>query len=517
VPSVGPMLSLLVACGTPGSDSGASTRPVAPSTADTQAVDTATPAPTADTHGASCAVSELTVTAEDRGTLATLTATVQPPGAVAAWCSGSTADDLLFVESTGEAAQHELRLRGLAADTDYTCTAVPTCADAAMGDPATTTHLTPPPPPSLGTIQRTTTDEALGEVLFAATSPTGFASAWLMAWGPEGRPRWWDVLPDGVAMYVEARYHPDDDLIAWGGGMSPAGTPHLTDPWDGAQWSFAAPEAPFVQFHHDGKRLPDHTVLTLEQYLHVEEDTWDGFRIRGIDPETDTVFLDVSSQPARDAGWLVPTLGHRDPWHANWMDLVVGPGSEDPTDPELMVSLCYDWSVISLDPTTGQPRWILRRAEGWSVEDALGYPLTDDDLPRCTHGLEVDGDRVLLYDNGQTTDQSAVEEWRIDPDTKTATLLWSWTEEGWQEDFLGDVDWLADHVVVTQARIAGVPSVVEVDPATDRQVGRWDFSDGAGRVYRSELLEACDLLPQLVSACPATEARYIEVRGQAGL
>ena len=508
------LASTLLGCRTPDPDP---PRPPdeAVLTADTGAIPSAETGPTSDT-AARCPVPVATLDYVGSSTLAVLDVQLAREAPVAAWCRPDVLpDDVLFAESTLPSTAHELRLRGLAGGLDSTCTVVALCDDGPsepVSVPAPFRAITQ----GMGPL--TLTDgpvDPQGQVLLSAVSPTGFGITELVAYGPAGRPRWWHRLPPGVLMFVEARYHPDDDLIVWGGGMTPGGRPQQVDPWDGPVWTFWSPEAGAV-FHHDGKQLDDGRVLTLELWQHAAEGPlavpYEGYRVRGVDPATQTFFLDVSSETPLAGGWLDNPDGDADPWHANWVDLVRGPSSEGPADPELMLSLCYDWSVLSVEPTTGEPRWLLRRGEGWTVRDADGTVLDEEALPRCTHGLEVDGDRVLLYDNGQTTDTSSAEEWSLDPATRTATKLWEWTEPGWQEDFLGDVDWLgADRVVITQARLAGIPEVLEVDRSTDEVVRRWDFA-GNGRVYRAELLPTCTLLPQLTAACPATAARYAEVQ-----
>lgn len=233
---------------------------------------------------------------------------------------------------------------------------------------------------------------------------------------------------------------------------------------------------------------------------------WDGFGIRTHDPLTGIVDFEFDSQTLVDAGLLeVPSFFDNDPYHANWVDW-----GETAAGPEVYVSLCLSWQIVAIDVTTGDAAWLLGRGLGWSVIDEFGDPLPEDALPQCTHGLEITGERQLLvYDNGQARNVSSGAEWLIDPGTMTAQRLWTWTEPGWSEDYLGDIDDLGnDRVLITQASHASTNVIVEVDRLTGGIASRMTFT--GGQTYRTERYDGCDFFDS-VKHCETLATRHAEV------
>ncbi|MEQ1571371.1 MAG: hypothetical protein ABMA64_37430, partial [Myxococcota bacterium] len=286
----------------------------------------------------------------------------------------------------------------------------------------------------------------------------------------------------------------------------------IVDVWEGERYAWAPRGWEQVVFHHDGKRVADGRSMTLELRENVAGAvTFDGFGLRLHDPATGEVSFDYDSQGLVDAGVLPPgTETKRDPWHANWMDWQDGPAG-----PEVYVSLCFSRQILAIGEPRGDLRWQLGAGLGWTVVDADGAALGDEALPQCQHGLEVEGDRLLVYDNAQDRDGSSVSEWRIDPATRTATRLWLWEEPGWQLDYLGDVDALpGGRVLVTQATTFGPAQIVEVDRASGRVASRLSFDD-RGYTYRAERIDGCDLFTS-VSACPSTRERFDRVAALLG-
>jgi hypothetical protein len=433
------------------------------------------------------------------------------PSSVAVQCtSDEDPAEVFFAEDLAETEQHLLRLSGLLPRTVYRCAAGPTCPQAADG-PATFTYQTGEAPADL----RELTPEvgAIGMDGAWTLAPYGlsafFATTWIVIWGPDGRPRWWWRAPDGVGVWIEARYDLDRQDLVWGGGFAPDGRVSSVDLWAGQTYAWDAPSWESTIFHHDGKRVADGRLLTLEiRPNHQGALTWDGFGIRLHDQATGAVSWDFDSQELVDAGVLPGGGGYEDdPYHANWADW-----QDTPDGPAVYVSLCFSKQILAIDEATHAVRWQLGRGLGWTVQDAAGNPLGEEALPQCQHGLAVAGDRLLVYDNGQDRYQSAAEEWSIDGASRTATLEWSWTEAGWTEPYLGDVDWLPDgRVLVTEATSFGPASIVDLDPATGEVGGRLRFDQG-GYTYRAERYQGCDLFTS-VRACPALADRYAEVSG----
>ena len=105
------------------------------------------------------------------------------------------------------------------------------------------------------------------------------------------------------------------------------------------------------------------------------------FEVHQVDVETDTLVWSwrLSDHPE------IETNAYGD---ANWAGIMTNPdGSRT-----MVISLCADFEVIGVDMATG--------ALAWSLGRDGTLELTGGDLPRCQHGLDIDGDRMLLYDNG---------------------------------------------------------------------------------------------------------------------
>jgi len=486
-------------------------------TSTTATADTADTGSTTDTDdsglvGPACTaeVTQVSVSSPSIDTMVELAVTLDTAAAAAAWCqSDLEPEQVFFSESTDIATDHTVRLAGLIAGHSYTCTVVPVCEDPtlAVGTSAQAAWNAGRPP---NAVQRLTVTQnpkipSAGYWTVAPTTISMFGgTAYVVIWGPEGRPRWWMALPNGVGMWIEARHHLEDDKLVWGGGMDPDGRMRVVDLWDGETYAFAPQGWQQDEFHHDGKRIDDGRLMSLEiRANQLGQNSWDGFGVRVVDPATDLVEVDIDSQTLVDAGDLPPGGGfNQDPWHANWMEY-----KETKHGPRVYVSLCFDFSIVVIDATTGQLDYRFGRNEGWTLLDAQGAPLSENVLPQCQHGVEIDGDRWLIYDNGQDRSYSSAQEWTVDPDTMTATLEWSWTEPGWHEEYLGDIDWLGDdHVLLTAAPLNGSAELIEVDKVSGDVVNRMVF-DGGALTYRSERYDGCRFFDSTLG-CPATAERH---------
>jgi len=412
-------------------------------------------------------VTSFAITAGLFGNAVQLDVALDAPAPVVARCvMDSDPAAVFFVESAEELADHELRMTGLLGDQAYTCTAAPDCPLRTAG-PAVATHTIGPPLSALRRLD-VEVDPTLGMTgvwTMATFQPSTFGGlAYIVIWDDEGRVRWWHPLPPGVTLDYEALYDPERDEIVWGGGESPHGRVRIVDLWNQELYAFMPPGWQQDRFHHDAKRLEDGRLITLEATQNTDGRgaVWDGFGIKVHDQVTGLVELDIDSQRYVDEGVLDTAGGFDfDPYHANWIDLKDdGLGGST-----LYVSLCFDQTILALDGVTGDVEWHLGVGKGWTVQDAAGVPLPDDALPQCQHGLEVLGpNHLLVYDNGQDRERSEAQEWTIDPVTRTATRHWSWTEAGWNEPFLGDIDLLeGDRVFLTIATFFGNSELVEVD------------------------------------------------------
>jgi hypothetical protein len=419
----------------------------------------------------------------------------------------SDPQEIFFAESTEAGTSHTLRLSGLIPREAYSCSAAPVCPEGTAQDfvyqtdpaPADMRQLTVEIDPVLGMEGAWTVAPFSGGAFFAQT--------WIVAWGPDGRPRWWWPLPAGVGVWIEARYHVGSGEFVWGGGFDEEGRIRTIDLWEGETYAWAPPGWETTEFHHDGKQIADGRLMTLEIRENSEGgDEWDGFGLRIHDPATGEVDFDYDSQRGVDEGYLRTAggFGDSDPYHANWMDW-----QETDAGPVVYVSLCFEQQILALDGATGEMLWLLGADLGWTVQDGLGNTLSDEDLPQCQHGLEVDGDTLLVYDNGWQRQESSVAEWQIDAEQRIATRLWTWTD-GWYEFALGDADWLpGDRVLVTKAASFGEAEITEVDQATGQVASRMRFDQG-GYTYRAERYDGCDLFTS-VRACEALATRYAEL------
>jgi hypothetical protein len=342
--------------------------------------------------------------------------------------------------------------------------------------------------------------------------------SYLLLYDGDGVPRWWYRMPAGLFVDVEALYHPEDGAIVWGGGGDRDGAARIVDLWEGDR--YVSPSWPRSLYHHDAKRLRDGRLLTLEATTDASGSAvWSGFAIRAHDPTSGVVSLELASQRYVDEGWLRrggTWWGDFDPYHANWIEHL-----DDPVGGDVVyVSLCNDRSIMSLDAATGDVRWKLEDGAGWTMLDPTGAPAPAwFAAPQCQHGLEVlERDLFLVYDNGQDRAFSQVTQLRVDAEAKTATVEWQWTEPGWKESTLGDVDDLGNgRVLVTQAHPecwsdspGDRSAIVEVDRATGLVASRLEFPDPGHVTYRAERYDGCALFGNL-TACPELLPRANEL------
>ncbi len=458
-----------------------------------------------------------------------LTVTTSSPANVAATCSADgDPTEVHLVEASG-GVRHELRFLGLLQDTTYTCRAVATCPTSAAPS-APVVHTTGAPPEDLPELE-VEVDPSLGMTGHWTLAPwlvdgcLHFRSpSWLVIWDARGRPRWWWPLAPDVYVDLEVLYDPATGLVGWGGGESPRGAYNEIHPWDGVVYEAVLPDWDGNLFTHDGHRASTTRVMTLQtvdNHDAANRRTWNGFGIRAIDPTAgDEVTFQFDSQRYVDEGHLpegriLPFPLDVDPYHANWIQWL-----DTPRGPELYVSLCYAQQILAIDGDDGSLLWQLGAGLGWTVLDESGAPMSDQQLPQCQHGAEaLGGDAFLIYDNGQLRQQSSLSEWRIDGATKTAQRTFYWTEDGWNEPFLGDADDLGNgRALITQADV-GCPDpkeaflhsrITEVDRATGRVASRMTFPEATDGTYRSQRIDGCALFSS-AEACPAVAERIAEL------
>lgn len=421
-------------------------------------------------------------------------------------------DERHLFESDAVAVAHEVRLSGLLADTEYTCRAAPVCPTSSAR-PATFPVQTGSLPDLVPDTIVTGTGEDVGGYLLANASDD-CDREWqrFVVFDRQGRARWVYTPPTWVGPSVSLRYDGDGRFV-WGGGWEPGpeGRPRVVDLYDGEVYDLAAalPDAETSAFHHDGKRLADGRFATLEETeVEGRRGSFQGFRVRLVDAEAGRVDTTYSGQRALDEGHLPSGTG--DAWHANWVD------TADRGDRrELLVSLCAISRTIAVDADTGEWLWGFGLGGDFTIVDSRGRRLDDDHYPQCQHGLERVDDRLLVYDNGWSRAYSRAVEYRLDPDRHLAVELWEWTEPGWFETTLGDVDYLPDdHVLVAAGHAECFSSspgdhttISEIVPATGEKVWELRYADVELMAYRAEWVAGCALFDN-VAACPALERRW---------
>lgn len=428
-----------------------------------------------------------------------LTVTTTAPAELAAVCTlDADPAERHLARATAPGLTRAIRVPGLLADSAYTCRVTPIRPRGAAAEVAVTTGPLPDDVPETEVLRWDDTNPDL-YVLANWSDATDYSTGLLLVFDPQGRVRWWARTPDNVGPSVEFVYL-GGDRFAWGGGWTPnaAGRPRLLDLYDGEIWDSgsAIPDVESSAFHHDGKRLWDGRWATLEAVQVLgEESSFGGFQVRILDPETNTVASTYDAQRAVDEGHL--PSGSWDAWHANWVDTQPTPEGGQ----ELLVGLRNLSSVISVDADTGDWRWRFGPGGDFVLQDASGAPLGDEGYPSWLHAPVWDGETLLVYDNGVSAAQTRVVAYTLDTQEQTATLDWSWTEDGWYEAYLGSVRWLPDgHVLVGSGHAepysttpGGRTAIFEIDPERTEKLWQLTYTDVNAMAYRASWADGCDL------------------------
>ncbi|MCA9494951.1 MAG: aryl-sulfate sulfotransferase [Myxococcales bacterium] len=451
--------------------------------------------------------------------------TLSGPASVAVACQldGEPAE-VHLVESTTQATQHSLRMAGLLADATYHCSVAPTC------------------PTSTGTalkVDLTTgpeSNELLPELLLNVTDPR--ASQDYILTNHQHNHSWngqrrividreahfrWHAAKEAVDGHRGAcvGFVPGTEFFTIGGSWpaNPNGRPVQIDMYgsgvvyDSADVLGADPTKPF---HHEGRTLPDGRILTLEERTIVrpDETTFRGFGNRILDPKTGTVDFEFSSDVPYQAGQLDDGT-NEDAYHTNWADVVDG---------VLYVSACYDYSVYAIDAVTGEWRWRFGPGGDFTLVDIDGNPLADGQFPQCQHGLEVRGDRLLVYDNGKNRGFTRAVEYQLDQTTMVATRLWTWTEPYWDEGARGGVAHTSnDHVLITMGHMdiesayrEDLTTLAEIDPVSGEKLWEVQYANYEDSAYRSQSVAPCDMFANS-RFCSTVHDRVVELEPVLGV
>lgn len=394
---------------------------------------------------------------------------------------------------------HQVRINGLLAGESYSCAVAITRP--AAPESTTTFALTTPraryeiPPME---VER---DESLPMAGGAYTIfnqqryCAGDYTQRLLIVDPEARVRWHYEVPANMDMGVEARPNADGNIV-WGGGNTPEAATEIVSLSGELLYKVDFSGAGRINFHHDGKQISTGEILTLEYSQNSGDSaTWRGFSLRTFDPVSGDETWEWQSQYGFDQGVLPSGAG--DVYHANWVDIL-----ETDEGPTAYVSMCNRYQVMAVDVATKDVKWLFGPGGDFTLYGKDGARLADSWFTSCQHGLEFDpdGNRLLVYDNGWARGRSRAAEYELDLDAMTATMVWTWGEDGWYESVLGDADWLPDdHVLLDQAHMecasgSGRPTqIVEVDKATGGVPWRLTLPRVNDSSYRAERIPSCTL------------------------
>jgi hypothetical protein len=438
---------------------------------------------------------------------ARLSVSLSHPASVAAACVRRDASDEVHLLEGEGTETVELTFAGLLPATDYDCRVAPTSGP---GEAVSASFRTPDPPEQLVTaeVERASGVEMTGTYTLMAVHPecSGQDLTYLAVLDPEGQNRWRYDLPPGTNIGVEALLD-GYNRILWGGGQSNQGAPAVVDITEGEVWKLSFPGDEALEFHHDGSRIEDGRVLSVEE---VVVDGWRAFQLR-LSEEDGSTSWQWNATQAVQTGWLREgDEEDSDPHHLNWADVVDGVAYG---------SLCYSELVVAISVESGEPLWKFGEDGDFVLVDPSGQPLPDDEFPQCQHGLQMDGTHLFVYDNGHEREHTRAVEYELDLTRMVATKTWEWGDDGFYEPYHGGVDWLTpDHSRVLVAESANGcngdvrhSQIVEVDRATDTVVHRLVLRDLGNWIYRAHRISGCDLFANTAHCAPLAE-RLEELR-----
>jgi hypothetical protein len=447
---------------------------------------------------------------------ATLSITLSRPASVAAACTRrEEPSEVHLLEGSGT-DEVSLDFAGLLSAADYDCRVAPTTE---AGEAVSVSFRTPDPPEQLATasVERGGEAEMTGAYTVMAVHPecSGQDLTYIAVLDPEGENRWRYDLPPGTNIGVEVTLDGYNRFL-WGGGQSSEGAPAVVDVTQGEVWKLSFPGDDTLEFHHDGSRIEDGRVLSVEEVL---VDGWLAFQLR-LSDETSTSWM-WNVTRAVETGWLrAGDSVDTDPHHLNWADVV-----DSGEGPVAYGSLCYSGLVLAIDVASGEPLWKFGKDGDFVLVDPSGQPLPDDAFPQCQHGLQMDGTHLLVYDNGHDRERTRAVEYELDLARRVATQTWVWEDDGFFEPYHGGVDWLTpDHRRVLVAESANGcqgaearhSQVVEVDRDTGEVVHRLVLRDLGNWIYRAHRVDGCELFAN-AARCPRLAERLEELRPVLGL
>ncbi len=407
-------------------------------------------------------------------------------------CTLDTDSDEVHVVTSGDALCHEVDLYGLLADRDYSCelTSLAVGETVALRTAEGSEHL-----PDTSVDEHDESRRTGAYTLVAHLEKTAEPNQLkLLIVDAHGRIRWSWFAPEGLAGDLDAQYLGEGRIFTGGGLGVPPTILRLSGSteWVGPDPSLGGSP------HHHVELLEDDDVLMLATLPNTDDlGDFTGFSAERIGLYSATVDWAFDSQVAVDAGQLGRPDDDRDPWHANALVPI-----SDVDGEQVLVSLYELRQILRVDPETDLVVWRLGASGDFTLLDADGEPLGNQGWFAAAHAPELDGDRLLLYDNGTSSAGSRILELTLDEQAMTARQTWSWTEAGWQEPIWGDVDDLGNgHLLITRghcdecggANPESRSEVLELDRETEEVVWRLRFPHADDGLYRAQAIGGCEL------------------------
>ena len=425
---------------------------------------------------------------------------------VDAWSLTCTAGDEHVRVARESAANDTFTVHGLLSGTRYSCTPDVDGHPIAPEVPATTAPL--PPEVVVPEITVPAGDPAAeGLWLFdecVSAGPRVVAEA-LVVLDASGQVRWF--FP-GVGCYTTDVTRLDDGDILY--GADERSTASIIDLDRRVVTQIVAPavvDGTLGDWTHD---LGTSVTGNLLGIALAEAHSLEGFQLVDSDPQTgkSTVVWDVWTDGVDRDGLDIP--GGADPWHANAVVDRLEDGQR-----KLTVSLRNVDQVWQIDAATGAIDWRLGQGGDFALLEADGTPATPDRWFAQQHDAKVDGDLVILHDNGSGSGSRALA-LQLDLDAHTARIAFEWTEPMWNEPIFGGVDrepdgsyeiamghWDSDSPTDHASALVHV----NVDGSV-----RWraqfplrpsgaEFADPGVSIYRSEAVDGCVAFPAVDALC----------------
>lgn len=372
---------------------------------------------------------------------------------------------------------------GLRPDTDYTCGIGAAGAALALTKEVTTGQW--PDVPSLDAAGDTAAMQG-AYTLFNSGPTCDLASPQqVFIVDPEGRIRWMWTVPEEATGDIDTSLLPNGNVLIGGGVGSPnRGDGAIREL--GLDWTEHFKRGRPVSgtdYTHQVEQMEDGQLLSLVwQNVDGAYGRFSGFGVEILDPATGQASFDWNSQSAVDAGTLPSGSEGTDYFHANnaeWFP-------DDPEGPSFWVSLASRNQFVRLDRATGEITWKLGQGGDFTLYDLVGDEVLDGagwwEFQHANSMELLEDGQVLLhfYDNGYSRGWSRLLDVKVDPTTKTARVVWEWTEPEWVERNGGDHDVLpGGHRLATQGHCACCDesgdresTVTEIDPTTGDVVWR---------------------------------------------